>query len=125
MEYYTSRIFELYTHAHVDKVDTYTRREIQYMHNLPDEYISDIVPTMLNGKMKFKTSNGLLPDALEQIALNNNEVQHKVLKLNDELTKRKTPTQILREFKEQYLSNLSSIALQNFNSIIEKSKNWN
>lgn len=124
LEYHTGQIVEDYMSENVAEVESFSSREVRHLHSLPDEYVKDVEPTMLHGKMKFKTKTGLLPDRLEEAARNNREVQLKVKKLNDTLSKRKTPEQLLLSFRKQHSSQMYGSSLVDFDAIIEKSKHW-
>lgn len=124
IEYWTSRIVEAYMENNVDEIESFSAREVKHLHNLPNDYVKDVEPTMVNGQMKFKTKTGMLPDRFEDAVRNNRDVQIKITKLNDTLTKRKSPTELLTMFKSKHEHYMRSETLCDLDSIISKSANW-
>jgi len=122
IESYTGAIYTEYVDKNEEKLDTCSNREASHMNHLPRSYVKEVEPTMMNGKMKFKNKDGLIPDVFERLVKNDREVQLKILKLNDELTKRKSPYDLLVAFKNRH--GMYGSELHEFNSILEKSKNW-
>jgi hypothetical protein len=122
LESYTGEIYTEFVNENEDALDNYSDREASNMSELPDSYMEHVKPTMLNGKMKFKHKNDIVPDVFERMVKNNREMQLKIVKLNDELTKRKNPYELLENFKQRY--GMYGNQLRDFNSILEKSKKW-
>lgn len=122
IESYTSAIYSKYVGEHEEELKTYSNREVSNMNYLPQSYIKDVKPTMINGTMKFKCKNEIVPDVFERMVKNDCDVQLQITKLNDELTKRKSPYQLLESFKRKY--RMYGETERAFNSILHKSKNW-
>lgn len=108
----------------IDMKNLYSR-DTQYIHSVPSNISKKFKPKLKNNRVIFENQSGKqAPERIATCLLNDPLQKKRVAKLKYNVSRKRTPENILKEFYSMYKYKLDASAQIDFNNIIKKAKDW-